>query len=270
MPDLPHLNIWIPCYDDLEQLREAVESVQPFLERHESVSAYVVDGRYATFEGETNCTPGADGLCSRYNAIYVDPSLPELGSSHCPQVELPWGDPDAPDYLRSPQHEQAKWVNYELLPQDEWALEMDTDERLEALDLECLAGLDPRGKYTPEVLTPDGEQLMPAIRLYQPQFWTFWIDDVMFWREFYPRDTPTQDLVEGHVRTAHRNTAYGGTVECLTLRNHGADRPAEYQERRADQLDTMGAEWAAEAVRDGEYPSLIELQEEYDTDTEEP
>lgn len=246
---MSRLNVWVPCYDDLDQLREALASTEPYAD---DIHVYVVDGRYATFEGQTTLTPGADGYCRRYDHITY---------THPP--ELPVGDPDVDSVLRSPQHEQARWVNYELLPEDEWALEMDTDERLEHLDLDALGELNEARKYTPEVLTTTDERLHPAIRLYQPRYWTFWIDDVMFWREFYPRSTPVGDLFEAHVRTAHRNVGYAGKTDAITIRNHGDKRPQEYQQRRADQLDSMGSRLAAQAVRDGKQPALVDLESEY-------
>lgn len=239
------LHIWIPCYDDLDQLCGALESILGY---GDDVTVYVVDGRYATFEGETDVTVGAENLVDQF----------DFATYHTPP-ELPIGDPDLPGYMRSPQHEQAKWVNYDLLPQDEWVMEMDTDERLKRLELDCVDDLDPEGKYTPEVITETGEKLEPAIRLYQPQYWTFWIDDVMFWRDFYPRDTPVEELVVQHAKSKHRNIRYGGPVDCIRLRNQGQQRPDEYQERRADQLETMDAAAAAAAIRDGKYPSTVDL-----------
>lgn len=251
---MQRLNVWIPCFDDLDQLKGAIESTEPFADR---LQVHVIDGRYATFEGENDLTPGAKAACRRHDHVeYLHPP------------GLPVGDPEAKPHLRSPQHEQATWVNYEVLPQDEWALEMDTDERLERLPTGALDDLDPRRKYTPTVLTPDDEQLTPAIRLYQPRYWTFWIDDVMLWREYYPRSTPLPELFEAHVQTAHRNIGYAGEVGGITIRNNGEERPSEYQERRADQLETMGVPWAGRAVRDGEYPSLVDDLTEYATEDE--
>lgn len=244
---MPELNIWMPCFDDLDQLKEAIASTAEF---SDDITVYVVDGRYETFDGDADLTDGAEEFCATLDHV-----------EYAPPPSLPLGDPEAHKFLRSPQHEQAKFVNYELLPQGEWAMEMDTDERLETLDADALSELKPRRKYTPEVLTPGGEQLWPAIRLYQPEHWTVWIDDVMFWKEYYPRSTPIDDLFDAHMNTKHRNTGYGGETDAIRLRNHGADRPEEYQNRRADQLERMGSGPAAQAVRDGEYPSLVNLSE---------
>lgn len=241
------LNIWMPTYDDVEQLGAALASTAVYADH---VDVHVIDGRYATFDGEDDLTPGAKLVCDEHEHVeYWTPR------------SLPLGDPEVDDRLRSPQHEQATWVNYDLLPGDEWALEMDTDERLETLDVDALAELDPRRKYTATVLTPDDEQLWPTIRLYQPRYWTFWIDDVMFWRDFYPRSTSLSDLFKAHIETSHRNTGYGGETEAVVLRNHGGDRPDEYQERRAQQLEVMGADAAAQALRDGKRPSLVDLSD---------
>lgn len=244
---MPALNVWVPCYDDLDQLKKALASTEKYADE---IDVYVVDGRYAAFEGDDPLTPGAKAHCNQYDHVEY---------THPPAV--PIGDPEADELVRSPQHEQAKFVNYELLPEGEWALEMDTDERLEYLDLDTLADLNPRRKYTPQVLTQDGEQLMPAIRLYQPQHWTFWIDDVMFWREYYPRSLSVDRLFSAHMGTAHRNTGYAGETEAITLRNYGDERGDEYQERRAQHLEAMGTPWAARAVREGERPSLVDLQD---------
>lgn len=256
------LNIWIPCYDDLDQLKGALASLEPLFDGEHDVTVYVVDGRYANFPGETNVTPGARDHCEHRRARRHPVEY------HTPP-DLPLGEPDVPDKWRSPQHEQAKWVNYELLPQDEWAMEMDTDERLEEADLSVLRNengqLGTKAKETyqwsPKVLTMDDEQLLPAIRIYKPRYWTFWIDDVLFWREHYPRDTPLEKIVTTHATSSHRNTNYGGVLEEIVLRNLGQERPADYQERRAGQLETMGAEAAAEAVRDGRQPATVDLEE---------
>lgn len=245
------LNVWIPCFDDLAQLEKALASTDPFVD---DIHVFVVDGRYATFPGDGYLTEGAKAACAEYDHV-----------QYCiPDTSLPIGHADVDDRLRSPQHEQAKWVNYDLLPQWEWAMQMDTDERLQHLSLECIDSLDPEKKYTPNLHNPEGEPLRPGVRLYQPQHWTFWIDDVMFWREFYPRSTPLPSLVEAHLQSAHRNTNYGGVVDCVEILNVGEERPADYQERRADQMETMGADLAARAIRDGvNYPSTVDLKDEY-------
>lgn len=240
------VHIWMPCFDDLGQLEAALASTADF---DDVVDVTVVDGRYASFDGDHDLTPGAEEACDAYDHVTY---------THPP--ELPIGrDTERGALLRSPQHEQAKWVNYEVLPQEEWALEMDTDERLEHVDVDAIADLDPRRKYTPQVLTPNGDQLKPAIRLYQPGYWTFWIDDVMFWRSFYPRDTPLEELFEAHVYSVHRNTGYAGETGAIRIRNLGAERPQDYRNRRGDQLEAMGAKWAGHAMRDGEHPSLLDL-----------
>lgn len=238
------LHIWIPCFDDLDQLEQALASTEPF---DDVADVTVVDGRYATFDGDADLTAGAEEACDAYDHVTY---------THPP--ELPIGDDtETAAILRSPQHTQARWVNYEVLPQDEWALEMDTDERLEHVDADELDELNPRRKYTPKVLTPDDEQLKPAIRLYQPGYWTCWIDDVLFWREFYPRETPLKELFKAHIESVHRNTGYAGGTDAIRIRNLGPERPQEYRERRGDQLTAMGAKWAGHAMRDGMYPSLI-------------
>lgn len=261
---MPDLTIWIPCYDDLTHLEAALDSTIPYGDR---VAVYVVDGRYATFPGETALTPGAEDLCAGY---------PHVTYTHPPRVPIDADDAtkfrihnhyDVPlNYLRLPQHEQATWVNYELLPQDEWVLRMDTDERIRSIDWDALAALDEQQKYVPTVWQTDGTQLTYPVRLYQPRYWSFWIDDVLFWREFYPRSSPVEELFDAHVHSSHRATSYGGVTEVIHLDNHGQERPAPYRERRAEQLEAMGSVLAARAVRDGKQPSMVDLQEYLDED----
>lgn len=253
------LNVWIPCYDDLDQLREAIWSTVAF---EGSVDVYVVDGRYATFPGETDTTPGADEFCEGFDHVtYTTPPRLPINATDEERFRLSNACDYPPKYLRLPQHEQAKWVNYQLLPENEWALEMDTDERLKSVEFDGLESLDPQKKYVPTVWQPDGTQLTLPIRLYQPRWWTFWIDDVMFWRQWYPRDTPVEDIFNAHRHSSHRGTNYGGVTGVIEMENMGTERDQEYQERRAVQLEEMGAPFAARAVRDGKQPSMVELED---------
>lgn len=242
----PILQIYIQTYHDLEFLEKALDSIP----KTNKIKTYVVDGRYANFEGEKNLTINAERLCKNTkNTQYTHPP------------NLPIGDPEKPSDLRHPQHVEAKYINYQLLDPDTWTLKMDSDETIQNIQLSILDELHPKQKYSAKVETPNGKELRPAIRIYKPKYWTFWIDDAFLYREYYPRDTPLKKLYTTYLHTKHANIGYGGTVEQIKLLNRGVERPDEYRRRRAKQLEEMDRELAAKAVRMDRYPSTLSDKE---------
>lgn len=219
------LNVIITFFDDLEWLQRAVASIP------DGLRIYAVDGRYEGFDGDYTLTPGAaEWAVSRDRVSYVAP----------PDDRLPWGHDWTGKKLCHGEWLEAKYINYEVLPQDEWVLKVDTDEEVTALDQSILPDLNRRYKYTPYCEWAEGGRYYPH-RLYVPKYWTFWVDDVMFPREFYPRDTDLETLVGIHSITSHNLANHGGIFESdrLALVNHGQSRDPDYLDRREQHLDRM-------------------------------
>lgn len=228
--------VYIPTWGDLDFLKGAVASVP------DGVVTHVVDGRYADFPGETVRTPGLAEWCAQtVNTAYHTP----------PDDRLPWGHEhvDEEPRLRHPGHEQAKFANYEVLPQDEWVLHIDADERIETFDVP-FADLDERWKFVPYIDSL-AERGIGVPRLYVPGNWTFWIGGVFYPRGFWPRDTPLAKLRDLHLQSmSHQYINRGGLMDQIRLHNVGDERPPEYHERRAAQLETMGRHDRAEDYRE--------------------
>lgn len=217
--------VYVKTYDDADLLKGCVDSIP------DGIPVDVLDGRYADFEGGTLRTPGLGDWCA---------DQPDV-TYHMPRSHrLPWGhDSDADPQLRAPIYEQAKYANYEMLPQDEWVLHMDADERLERFDVD-LDALDPRLKVMPWISSL-ADRNISVPRLYQPGKWTFWIAGVMYPREFVSRETSLEQLAYLHAETELQRSNRIQMQDSIRIRNVGEeDRPAEYHERRADQLETMG------------------------------
>lgn len=228
---------YVKTYDDLELLKGCVGSIP------EDVPVYVVDGRYADFPGDTLRTPGTREWCEDQPTVeYHTP----------PDDHLPWGHEHVEEepHLRWPIHEQAKFANYEVLPQDTWVLHMDADERLEYVEAGLFDRLDPNHKYAPYIDSL-AERNLTVPRIYQPRHWTFWIAGVMYPREYWPRDTPVETLFNLHVASmVHQSINREMIPEAVRIHNVGDDRPPDYHERRADQLETMGRMGRAQQYRE--------------------
>lgn len=231
------LNVRICAFDDRDLIPGAVESVRDVLG---GVDIHVCDGRYATFAGEYDLTPGLAEWCADRENVYY----------HAPPADrLPFGHAlDAPPEWRPGNHAKAQWINYEVLPQDEWSLKLDTDERLRAFKTD-VDGLDPETRYAP-LITLHGETKERANveRLWQPLQWTCWIDDCLLPRAVFPRDTPLERLQRVWRTPAYRQMRFVKIAFCsaIEIDNYGADRPEEYQQRRAAHLRTIGRDdrWA--------------------------
>lgn len=224
------MNIHIHHYGDLEMLKECVESIDI------DVPIIVIDGRYCTFmPGKPVLTPGSREWCdSQKNVLYFAPN----------EDRLPFGEGLPKDVERPGVMDKAKFANYEVLPQDEWTLRMDTDERLERFDVD-LDELDPEKKYEPFLLDDSmRESCQP--RLMIPGKWTFWINDVCAPREKVSIHCDERLLAE-KVKEHHEEGAEL-IYSKVRLRNVGMHRPDEYIEERVAHLKSMGREQRAKQL----------------------
>lgn len=236
-------NVAIPFYDELGLFKRAVRSVPDHLHIH------AFDGRWETFPGEHDVTPGAKAWCAdRENVTYHAP----------PPERRPWGvemESDDPT-TRYDQTAEARFMNYETLPEDEWVLKLDADETIAEYDGSVFEALDERRRYKPVVGTAQGERLFTD-RIYVPKYWTFWLDDCYFPRGLHSRERPVEHLAWIQRETDHNQLGQGGVVEAIRIVNHGEERSAGYQERRAEHLEAMGRDKRAREYRkmlvDGEW-----------------
>lgn len=225
-------NVHVYCFDDLGMLRGCVDSVPP------DVDVHVFDGRHMDFAGEHALTPEIEYYCR---------SIPQCEYHAPPAEDLPFGDADTLD-RRSAGYYKSRFV-FEHLPDDEWTLKMDTDERLEAFDAD-LSAFDADRKLCPEIVRgPEGEDRCHIARLFQPGYWTPWIGDCLLPREAFPMDVPLENLATIWEHQRYRVLRFVNRTEVagVRIRNVGHDRPADYQARRVEQLEARGrAERAAE------------------------
>lgn len=224
LPDLEVVTDWnvhIMAYDDNEQLARALRSIP----RH--VPVHVFDGRYASFPGEYDTTPGMAGTCVASHIEHIQYHRPHTD-------QLPFGHEYDDPTLRGGVHEKAKWALYETLPQDEWTLKLDTDERLVTFRERALLGFDPKTRYRPGMRYPDGRDVVQA-RLVVPEHWSVWIDDTFLPRDEVPRDTPLADLKRQWATDRYRDCELHAPLY-VGLCNHEHDRGAEWAARRDEQL----------------------------------
>lgn len=223
------ISIRICAFDDLPECRRALESLPT------GVHAHVCDGRYANFSGDHDLTPGLEALCDERAAWHY----------HAPDdYLLPFGaNIDAPDEWRPGVYAKAHWMEA-VLPQDEWALKLDTDERLRTFDVD-LGDLDRRKKYAPVIdLHGQRKQSVHIARLWVPRYWTPWVGDCLLPKTLFPRDHPIdclQRVWRDDEWTALRFLRRGQTAD-IRIDNYGAERPADYQARRAAHLRRIGRE----------------------------
>jgi hypothetical protein len=220
-------NVHVICYDDVEMLRDCVASIP------DGVDIHVCDGRYTSFDGDRDVTPAIERFATRHSDCRY----------HTPPADrLPFGhDVDAPLEHRPGVHAKAAWVNHEVLPQDEWTVKLDADERLEAIDVN-VADLDDRRRYCPTIRRK-GEGECFIARLWQPQYWTAWIDDCLLPREVFPRSTSLERLARVYLNREYRPLRFAYRQELpgdIVIKNVGVDRPTEYQGRRVKQLERIG------------------------------
>lgn len=220
---MPNYNIHIHAFDDLPMCRDAVASVP------DGVLVYIFDGRYADFPGEYDTTPGLESFCADHpDCTYYAP----------PPEHRPF---EGDSTLREPVARKARWA-FEHLPADEWTLKLDTDERLERFDAD-LDTLARDHKYAPVIRSTTGRSYHIA-RLFVPRHWTPWVDDCLLPRRYFLRDTALDRLATVWTEDLYRRMRFikRGEIDTVRIDNHGPERPAGYQDRRAAQLRAMGRE----------------------------
>lgn len=228
---MPDFNVHIYAFDDAPMLRGAVESVP------DGIPIHVFDGRHADFDGERNLTPEIKRFCRRHpDCHYYAP----------PADDLPFGH-DHDLSKRGAGYAKSRFV-FEHLPPDEWTLKMDTDERLETFDID-IETLAPQIRYCPPV-EREADENAHISRLFQPRYWTPWIGDCFLPREVFPLDTSLDRLHTIWTTHDYRVVRFIRRAETsdIRIRNIGHERPASYQERRVDQLETRGRERRASEV----------------------
>lgn len=228
-------NVHIYCYGDLEMLTDAAESVPSHVPIH------VFDGRYHSFPGDTNLTPGLEEFCDDHpDCIYYAP----------PPDRLPFGDPNTPGEWRSAVNEKAQWA-FEHLPESEWTLKLDADERLREINPEAFTDYNPHGKYCP-VINMAGDPLGEVFiaRIWQPRYWTPWINDCLLPRDILPRDASLERLHTAWYDYPVLRFKDRYETDAVHIENHGADRPRGYLERREEHLETIGREERAAEIRE--------------------
>lgn len=214
-------NIHIYIYDDLPMLKEAVGTIP------DDIRIHVFDGRYADYPGETDLTPGAEEWCgSRGNITYHRPD----------SSRLPFGQGGS-SANRASQHEKGCWANYDVLPEDQWSLQMDTDERLVRLDREVFEDLKDDYRYRPPIPIDDGRTVTQP-RIWKPKYWTLWIDDCAIPRDKVHRNTNLDELEEKWRRYRGEKSEHLSDEDIL-IENVGMSRPDEYKLRRVVQLYTI-------------------------------
>lgn len=244
------MNVRIACYGDLAECRQAVASVTDTLP---DATIHVCDGRYATFDGDTDLTPGLRDFATAHPSVrYHSP----------PDEYLPFGwellKDGTPPKWRPGVHAKARWID-SVLPQETWTLKLDTDERLRSFDVD-LGALDRTTRYAPEInLHGDDKPMAHVARLWVPTHWTRWIDDCLLPRAIFPRDTPLEILQRVWRTEDFRMIRFVRLLQThdITIDNYGADRPADYQRRRVEHLERIGRDdrWAELAGRMEDYGS---------------
>lgn len=234
------VNVHFHIYDDLPFLRRALEYVP------DDLTVHVLDGRYCDFSGDTNLTPGVEEFCqSRKGVRYHAP----------PEDRLPFGNPDKSAY-RSSVHEKCRWAYYEVLPQDEWTLHLDTDEQLVWFDRSVLEEVQDDVAYRPLIYTREIEnsrwkktgRLLFTPRLFKPEHWTFWVDDLLIPRSYLSRDVRDLQRIKEAYQSGYRESFE--RTRKIAIFNVGSWRSNEYLDRRADQLERFNRTKRANRVRD--------------------
>lgn len=214
------LQVVVNHYGETELLRGTLDSVTSTVP---AASVLVLDGRYANFQGDRDVTPASRDLCDDYRKVeYRRP----------PDDRLPFGEGTG----RRPIHAKAEWVWYEQADPDAWALKIDDDERLRRFDVDP-SDLDRRLKYTVSVDMPTGDT--PELpRLWVPEEWTFYVDDLSLPRREYPRETAFDDLRQV-VTTLGPEATWARTSDRIAdstrIRNRGDDRSRDYRASRKKQ-----------------------------------
>lgn len=217
----------IPIFDDLIELRRAVETVPS------DVKVHVLDGRYCDFPGNYDVTPGAAEFCDGYdNLVYHRP----------PDDLLPFGDPKIPISYRDSIHKKAEWMYYDVLPQDQWTVHMDSDERLIYMDRSVFSRLQDDDFLSPRMYIRKGNarnetqtaSIETTPRIFKPKFWTFWVDDLAVPRHQCPRGLGSEETKR--VYQESNRWEYTRNTRSVVFENLGNTRPEGYLEKRTGQL----------------------------------
>lgn len=214
---MENLQVVINHYGDPDMLDDALASVADVLPETPVV---VADGRYANHAGPTDLTPETPAICAGYeNVTYHSP----------PEERLPFGEENA--YGRFPIHQKATWLWYEVADPETWALKLDADELLRefALDEDALAALDREKKYL--VNLNMAENHVENARLWVPDRWTFYVDDLCMPREEVPRTTDYEGLRD-RCRPEFTWTRVESRREQVRIENRGYERSEDYMESR--------------------------------------
>lgn len=234
-------NIHMYAFDDLQMVKEAVRSIP------DDIIVHVLDGRYADFPGEYDLTPDLEEWCNPIGNIrYHRP----------PEEILPFGEGKS-STDRAAQNAKAKWANETILPQSQWSLQMDTDERLIHVNREIFEDFRDNYRYRPRIPIDDGRSVTQP-RILKPAHWTYWIDDCAIPRDVVPRDTELEYLRGLWHENRDMRVGYV-PKEDLLIKNYGMSRPEEYHRRRIVHLDRIGRGTRARMLEkvleeDTEYP----------------
>lgn len=217
------LNVLIMAYDDLEQLRQAVSTIP------ENIDVYVVDGRYDNFEGDSIYTEEIESWASNIDRVkYYKPDRDILFGA----------DLNINDKYRPGVTQKGQLGIHEVVPQEEWLLRLDTDERITHFDFNE-AELNKHWKYCIEVNMVGEEYTQYLPRVIYPKFWTVWTDDIYIPRKQYPRDTDIKKLYEIHKDQTDIISGSRRRLDTIKVDHCGVDRDADYLSRRADHLSTI-------------------------------
>lgn len=219
-------NIHIRIYDDLPELRRAINSIP------RDVVIHVLDGRYADFDGGTLLTPGASDLCrERPNLRYHAPS----------EDRLPFGDLSVGKSYRDSIYKKACWAYYEVLPEDQWTIRMDSDERLIYLDRTFFERISDDKVFSPRIymredLSDSGNSsvISCTMRIFKPKYWTFWTGDLMIPRHQCERGLGAKETKKIHQDVDQRE--FREKTQSVIIENLGEKRPDDYLSRRMNQL----------------------------------
>lgn len=215
-------------FDDLPELDRAVSTVP------EDVIIHIFDGRYEDFDGDYLLTPGLSDYCrNRNNLEYHRP----------PDDLLPFGDPDCPPSYRDSVHQKACWAYYEELPQDQWTIHMDADERLIYLDRTFFDRIQDDVIFSPRIFLQrplDSREekttsvISHTMRIFKPRYWTFWVDDLPIPRNQCERGLGAKETKKIHQDVDQRE--FRERTQSVIIENLGERRPDDYLKRRTKQL----------------------------------
>lgn len=224
---MENLQVVINHYGRPDLLGRTLDSVREHLPE---TPVHVADGRYAHFDpdGDGDLTPGSRDLCRDYENVHY----------HVPPDDLlPFGE-ERPEG-RYPMHVAAEWLWYEVADASTWALKIDDDELLRRFDLDedDLDGLDRTLKYQATLRMGRRDEVNNA-RLWVPEEWTFYVDDICYPREQVQRGESFEDLRE-KCRPHYSWNNVGKALERVKIRNLGHERDESWTTEREKVKDEI-------------------------------